>query len=90
MADDMDAAAERAAVAAHRAVKSDESRHESRSFLPLILVAAAIVSGIYLVASEGGQPAAPPTTPMPVPHVQAPGTVSPAPATPPPATPNNN
>jgi hypothetical protein len=82
MNDDLDAAADRAAIAARRAVKAQEQQ-QSRSFLPLIMVAVAILSGVYLFMSESNR-TADPTTSTPAPHVQTP-TISP-----PPVTPNNN
>jgi hypothetical protein len=80
MTDDTEAAANRAAIAARDAVKA-RSR-SGASFIPLLAVAFAILSGIYLFLMEGENPPRA-TTPMPVPHVQAPGEGSaPAPTTP--------
>jgi hypothetical protein len=76
MNDDIDAAADRAAIAARTAVKS-QPRQTSR-FFPLVVVAFAILSGVYLFMTDTGNPAKP-TGPMPVPHVQAPGGTTPAP-----------
>jgi hypothetical protein len=70
MTDDTEAAANRAAIAARDAVKA-QSRPRG-SLIPLIAVAFAILSGIYLFLMEGENPPRA-TTPMPVPHVQAPG-----------------
>lgn len=80
MTEDTDAAANQAAIAARKAVKA-QSR-SSRSYVPLLLVAFAILSGIYLFMTDTNEPAQP-TAPMPVPHVRAPGGASGTP----PATP---
>jgi hypothetical protein len=80
MTDDTEAAANRAAIAARQAVKAEP---RSSILAPLLIVAVAILSGVFLFLAESEQPGQP-TTPMPVPHVQAPGgsgaTTTPAPA----------
>ena len=79
MTDDIEAAANRAATAAREAVKA-ESR--SSTFVPLIVVAFAILSAVLVFLTESEGPGRP-TTPMPVPHVRAPGGVGTATPTPP-------
>jgi hypothetical protein len=80
MTDDTEAAANRAAIAARDAAKAEP--RSRASLIPLLAVAFAILSGIYLFLMEGENPPRA-TTPMPVPHVQAPGEGStPAPTTP--------
>jgi hypothetical protein len=80
MNNDLDAAADRAALAARRAVK-EQAPQQSRSFLPLIVVGVAILSGVFLYLTETNRTAEPTTT-MPVPHIQAPAAA-------PPVAPNN-
>ena len=79
MTDDTEAAANRAAIAARQAVKAEP---RSSILAPLLIVAVAILSGVFLFLTESEEPGRP-TTPMPVPHVQAPGgsgaTTTPAP-----------
>lgn len=79
MTDDTEAAANRAAIAARQAVKAEP---RSRILAPLLVVAVAILSGVFLFLTESEEPGQP-TTPMPVPQVQAPGgsgtTTTPAP-----------
>ena len=77
MNDDIDAAADRAAIAARTAVKSQP--RQTSPFIPFVVVAFAILSGVYVYMTETGP--AQPTGPMPVPHVQAPGQ-APTPAPP--------
>ena len=79
MTDDTEAAANRAAIAARQAVNAEP---RSSILAPLLVVALAILSGVFLFLAESEQPGQP-TTPMPVPLVQAPGdsgaTTTPAP-----------
>jgi len=82
MSDDIDAAADRAAAATRKAVRSQTAR-PSRSWLPLLFVGVAILSVMYLYVSEEGRPTSP-TPAMPAPHIQAPSTPAPQPV------PNNN
>jgi hypothetical protein len=69
MTDDNEAAANRAAMAARQAAKAEP---RSSILAPLLIVAVAILTGVYLFLTDGEGPGQP-TTPMPVPHVQAPG-----------------
>ena len=81
MTDDKQAAADRVAIVAREAVKAEP---RSSTFVPLIVVAFAILSAVLVFLTETEEPGRP-TTPMPVPHVQAPGGAGIA--TPPPPAP---
>jgi hypothetical protein len=78
MTDDRQAAANRAASAARHAVTAEP---RSSILVPMIAVAFAILSAVLLFLTESEGPGQP-TTPMPVPHVQAPGGTTTTPTAP--------